>query len=175
MGEVFEAEDQKLQESVALKTLLPQIARNPAALSRFRREIQLSRRVTHPSVCRVYELGDGGPNNSIPFFTMELLRGRTLSSHLRENGPIEPDEAMPIAEQLAQAKRKLRRVFAVHKYLSSPTKGSVPGETMVPLRSTTPAENARRRGGQRPAGAEAPLRGLGTGQRFRLVPRPASN
>ena len=75
-------------------------------------------------------------------------------------------------------KRKLRRVFAVHKYLSSPTKGSVPGDSMVPLRTNTPGENARRRSGQRPAGGEAPLRGLshnGSGPRFRLVPRPASN
>src|SRR5262245_6425786 len=60
----------------------------------------------------------------------------------------------------AQAKRKLRRVFAVHKYLSSPTKGNVPGDSMVPLRSSSPAEGSRRKGGARPASPAASLRGL---------------
>jgi len=95
--------------------LLPQIARNPNALDRFRREIQLSRRVTHPSVCRVYELGNGGPNDTIPFFTMELLRGRTLSAYLREIGPIAPEEALPIAQQLINGMEAAHKVGIVHR------------------------------------------------------------
>ncbi len=78
----------------------------------------------------------------------------------------------------AQAKRKLRRVFAIHKYLSSPTRGSAPADSMVPLRSTSPAEGSRRRTASRPAAAASPLGRLHSGgdaRRLSLVPRPISN
>src|SRR5262249_23246574 len=52
MGDVYEAEDLELRERVALKTVRPEIAGAPQALERFKREIQLARKVTHPNVCR---------------------------------------------------------------------------------------------------------------------------
>jgi hypothetical protein len=51
MGEVYEAEDLELQERVALKTIRPEIASDERVIERFKREIQLARRVTHPNVC----------------------------------------------------------------------------------------------------------------------------
>ncbi|MCB1037758.1 MAG: protein kinase, partial [Acidobacteria bacterium] len=56
VGEVWEAEDRELRERVAVKLLRPQVARDSAAIARFKREIQLARRVTHPNVCRIYDL-----------------------------------------------------------------------------------------------------------------------
>src|SRR5215212_759381 len=56
MGEVYEAEDRELGETVALKTVLPSIARDPEALRRFNREIHLARKVTHPNVCRIFDV-----------------------------------------------------------------------------------------------------------------------
>ncbi|HZF09625.1 MAG TPA: hypothetical protein VFE33_12615, partial [Thermoanaerobaculia bacterium] len=57
MGEVWEAEDQEfVGERVAVKTIRPEIARDEWAVARFRREIQLGKKVTHPNVCRVFDL-----------------------------------------------------------------------------------------------------------------------
>jgi serine/threonine protein kinase len=62
MGEVYEVEDTVLQGHVALKTIRTEIAREKNATERFRREIALSRRITHPNVCRIYDIGihEGG-------------------------------------------------------------------------------------------------------------------
>src|SRR5262245_53127039 len=58
MSEVYEVEDQSLRGIVvALKTILPEVAAKPGAVDRFKREIYLARRVTHPNVCRIYDLG----------------------------------------------------------------------------------------------------------------------
>ena len=85
MGEIYEAEDLQLAERVALKTVRAVAARHPTALERFKREIQLARRVTHPNVCRIFEFGShtapGGP--PIVFLTMELLSGETLLETLQ--------------------------------------------------------------------------------------------
>src|SRR5262245_6848702 len=55
-GEVYEADDCLLAEPVALKILLGEVASNPNALARFKREVQLARKVTHPNVCRVFDV-----------------------------------------------------------------------------------------------------------------------
>src|SRR5438270_6750536 len=54
MGEVYEAEDLELHENVAIKTILPEIASKPKAIEQFKHEIQLSRKVTHANVCRIF-------------------------------------------------------------------------------------------------------------------------
>jgi hypothetical protein len=90
MGEVYESEDLELHEPVALKALIPAIAGDARMIARFKQEIQLSRKISHPGVCRVFDLarhsaGGSGPN-AIYFLTMELLRGETLSERLRREG-----------------------------------------------------------------------------------------
>src|SRR5262249_26265753 len=57
MGKVYEAVDLELDERVALKTLRADLANDPRGLARFKREITLARRVTHPNVCRLYDFG----------------------------------------------------------------------------------------------------------------------
>src|SRR5262245_51530453 len=54
MGEVYEAEDLLLRERVALKTVRSDVAADPKVVERFKREIQIARRVTHPNVCRIF-------------------------------------------------------------------------------------------------------------------------
>src|SRR5260370_592923 len=56
MGEVYEADDLELRERVALKTLRPEIAGDARSIAHFKQEIQLSRKVTHPNVCKVFDL-----------------------------------------------------------------------------------------------------------------------
>ncbi|MEZ4294631.1 MAG: protein kinase [Polyangiaceae bacterium] len=83
MGNVYRARDRELDELVALKVLRPEIAGNPAALERFRREVKLARRVTHPNVARVYDIGEGGGEK---YLTMELFDGESLGSLVQRSG-----------------------------------------------------------------------------------------
>ncbi len=89
MGEVYEASDLELREDVALKTVRREIADDPQALERFRNEIHLARKVTHPNACRIFDVfhhrADG--DHDTVFLTMELLRGETLDARLRRTGP----------------------------------------------------------------------------------------
>lgn len=101
MGEVYRVFDLELGESVALKTILPRSTGDRLSIDRFRREIQVARKVSHPNVCRIFDLGrhvepDG---RDIVFLTMELLEGESLRDRLK-NGPLPPDEARAVIEQL---------------------------------------------------------------------------
>ena len=70
MGEVYEAEDLELRGRVALKTSARDVAHDPRGLERFKREIQLARKVTHPNVCRIFDLGststDAAGRDTVP-------------------------------------------------------------------------------------------------------------
>ena len=103
MGEVYQAHDRVLGEEVALKTILGEWAADAAALQRFRREVQLTRRVSHPNVCRVHDLhsATSARGEALDFLTMEFLRGETLGAHLRRTGPLPPDEVLALLTQLA--------------------------------------------------------------------------
>ena len=112
MGEVYEAADLELGGSVALKTLRPALLRDPEFLVRFRREVQLARKVTHPQICRVFDVGR---HEDIAFLTMEFLDGRTLSSILRESGKIPETRVLHLARQLAEGLNALHEQGIVHR------------------------------------------------------------
>ena len=118
MGEVFEAEDLELRQRVALKTIRPELALDLHAAERFRREILLARSVTHPNACRIFDLGrhDAG-TGSIIFLTMELLLGETLSSRVRRDGPMNPEQARPVVRQIAAALDAAHPAGIVHRDL----------------------------------------------------------
>lgn len=81
MGEVYEAFDRELSVSVALKTIRRDLA-SPEMLDRFKAEIQLARRITHPNVCRIFDIARDGASPGLHFLTMELLAGEALSTRL---------------------------------------------------------------------------------------------
>lgn len=112
MGDVYEAEDLELGEHVALKTVRPEIARVPGVLERFAREIHLSRKVTHPNVCRIFDVSHHG---EVTFLTMELLPGETLEHRLRRTGAMKEAEALPIARQMAEGLSAAHRVGVIHR------------------------------------------------------------
>jgi tetratricopeptide (TPR) repeat protein len=119
MGEVFEAEDCELKERVALKTLLPVIASDGRMLARFKQEIQLSRKVSHPNVCRVFDLahhpsGAAAADTTV-FLTMEFLDGETLGARLHREGRMSPAEALPLLVQMAEALDAAHRAGVIHR------------------------------------------------------------
>ncbi|HET9754402.1 MAG TPA: protein kinase, partial [Myxococcales bacterium] len=132
-GEVYEAEDVELRARVALKTLRPETAEDDAHLARFRREINLARKITHPNVCRVFDLGlHPSPRGWITFLTMELLEGESLHERIRRGGPMKCAEAMPIVDQMAAGLAAAHAHGVVHRdfksdnvMLVSPRSGSL--------------------------------------------------
>ena len=97
MGEVYRAEDLKLEQGVALKFLPNTLVIDGAMLARFHREVRVARQITHPSVCRVHDIGEVEGQH---FLTMEFIDGENLSSLLRRIGRLPADKAVEIARQL---------------------------------------------------------------------------
>ena len=120
MGEVYEAEDQELRERVAVKTIRPDILVQPNAMARFKREVFLARKVTHPNVCRIFDLfrhkpDDGSVKEEIVFISMELLRGKTLAARMKDGARISMSEALPLVGQMASALAAAHDVGIVHR------------------------------------------------------------
>ncbi len=128
MGEVYEVEDTALRQRVALKTIRAEVALREDSLERFKREINLSRRITHWNVCRIFDLGfhrfplptsGGGREVEIMFLTMELIEGETLSRRVEEVGRLGTDEALPIVEQMAAGLDAAHGVGVLHRDFKS--------------------------------------------------------
>jgi serine/threonine protein kinase len=97
MGEVYRADDLTLGQAVALKFLPEKATNDEALLERFRNEVRVARKVSHPNVCRVYDVGEVDGHT---FFTMEYVDGEDLASLLRRIGRLPSDKALEIARQL---------------------------------------------------------------------------
>ena len=114
MGEVYAAEDTLLRVRIALKTVHPAIVRDDNSRRRFRHEIQTARRVAHPNVCRVFDIGVHGPSL---FLTMELLEGETLAAALRRDGRLTLEQALPVLRSLTEAIQAAHDVQVIHRDL----------------------------------------------------------
>src|SRR5260370_10398704 len=97
MGEVYRAEDLKLGQVVALKFLPEMLSQDAAALARFHAEVRTARQVSHPNVCRVFDIGE---SDGTLFLTMEYVDGEDLASVVRRIGRLSPDKAPEIARQI---------------------------------------------------------------------------
>jgi serine/threonine protein kinase len=117
-GEVYEALDTALGGAVALKTLKPAFSSHAVERERFRREIQSARKVTHPNVCRIFDLGieEMGKQQRI-FLTMELLSGQSLAQRLSKAEPYSYAEALPVISQLANGLQAAHDSGVVHRDL----------------------------------------------------------
>jgi tetratricopeptide (TPR) repeat protein len=121
MGEVYEAQDLELGR-IALKTIRQEIAANPQMLARFKREVQLARRVTSPYVCRIHELfllSLGHNRAPLAFLTMEFLEGRTLADRIHQEEALPWQEVKLIAAQLCEGLQAIHEAGVIHRDLKS--------------------------------------------------------
>jgi serine/threonine protein kinase/Tfp pilus assembly protein PilF len=119
MGEVYEALDIELKQKVALKTVRSAFLADANALERFRQEIVVAKRVTHPNVCRTYDLfrheaaKDG--ESDLLVVSMEFLAGQNLDQLLKEKCKLSTAEALPLVKQMVAGLAAAHQAGVVHR------------------------------------------------------------
>ena len=111
-GVVFSAFDTKLQREVAVK-VLHHGDRDPVVLSRFYREIELARQLSHPNTVRLYECGE--TQNGVPFIAWELLRGRSLEQLIRRDRALAVERVARIGVQILKSLMEAHALGIVHR------------------------------------------------------------
>jgi|KBSMisStaDraftv2_1062788.scaffolds.fasta_scaffold24694_2 tetratricopeptide (TPR) repeat protein len=114
MGAVYLVHDKDLDRDVALKLIKSDIAEDADALERFKREIQLSSRVTHPNVLRVFDLGE---SDDIKFLTMQFVDGRDLATILKKQGKLPNERLVRVFRQVAEGLKAAHDQGVVHRDL----------------------------------------------------------
>ena len=114
MGRVYRALDKKLDVEVAVKLLRPEIAADEGIIQRFKNELKLARMVSHPHVCRMYDLSE---DQGTHFITMEYVPGEDLKTTVRRVGPLGLGKALSIARQVCEGLAAAHRLDIVHRDL----------------------------------------------------------
>lgn len=114
MGAVYRARDVTLGETIALKMLVASSGATAAQVARFRQEVRLARRVTHPNVARVYDIGE---HAQVVYLTMELVEGETLRQLLRRGGALSKERAVGVALALCEGLLAAHEAGVVHRDL----------------------------------------------------------
>src|SRR5467141_762190 len=114
MGEVYRAEDLTLGQVVALKFLPETLSQDAAALARFHAEVRTARQVSHPNVCRMFDIGEA---DGTLFLTMEYVDGEDLASVVRRIGRIKPDKATEIERKICAGLAAAHERGVIHRDL----------------------------------------------------------
>ena len=113
MGQVYRATDTKLKRPVALKILSPSLAADRDRLARFQREAEVLASLNHPHIAQIHGLEESGGMTAI---VMELVDGDDLSQRIAK-GALPLDEALPIAQQIAEALEAAHEQGIIHRDL----------------------------------------------------------
>jgi serine/threonine-protein kinase len=113
MGMVYKAVDMELGETVAIKTLRPEMMdMDPAALDRFRSEIRLARKISHRNVVRTHDIGE---SNGLYFITMEYVEGSSLKDLIIARGRLPAPAVIAIGKQLCRALEVAHEAGVIHR------------------------------------------------------------
>lgn len=129
MGEVYRAEDLKLGQPVALKFLPPGLEQDPSRLKRFLNEVRTARQVTHPSVCRVFDIGEVDGQH---FLSMEYVDGEDMATSLRRFGRLPEERALEVARQICAGLAAAHDQGILHRDLK-PANVMIDGQGRVKL------------------------------------------
>ena len=121
MGEVYRADDLKLGQPVALKFVAAALSGNQQLLELFHNEVRLSRQITHPHVCRVFDIGEFEGQH---YLTMEYIDGEPLSHLIRRIGPLPHEKCLDLARQMSLALAAAHESNVLHRDLK-------PGNVMI--------------------------------------------
>jgi serine/threonine-protein kinase len=114
MGSVYRARDRVLDEIVAFKVLRRELGAQPELIERFKREVKLARRVTHPNVARMFDIGE---HEGTTFLTMEFIDGESLTHLLERTGPLPVETVSSIANEVCAGLSAAHRAGVVHRDL----------------------------------------------------------
>jgi DNA-binding response OmpR family regulator len=110
MGKVFKARDERLEEQVVIKVMKPGFSDD--VLRRFKREIRLARKITHPGVVRIFDFWEAGP---LKFVTMEFLEGTDLRAEIKRRGAFPVPVALRVGTEIFEALAAAHEVGVVHR------------------------------------------------------------
>ena len=116
MANVYLALDTILNREVAVKVLKGDMADDPVALERFKREANASTKLSHPNAVDVYDVGDEGNNH---YIVMEYVKGHTLKQLIKRRGALPPKEAVWIMKQLSGALLEAHKNGIIHRDIKS--------------------------------------------------------
>jgi len=132
MGEVYKARDTRLDRTVAIKVLPPQLASDPQFRERFDREARAISSLNHPHICTLHDVGRQDPSTgsgqAVDYLVMEYLEGETLADRLQK-GALPLDRALTYAIEIAGALDKAHRQGITHRDLK-------PGNIMLTASGT---------------------------------------
>jgi TolB-like protein/predicted Ser/Thr protein kinase len=115
MGIVYKAKDSKLKRTVALKFLPPELTHIPDIKERFMREAQTAASLDHPNICTVHEFDEAEEKT---FISMAYIEGQSLKKKI-DSGPLELDEALKIATQVAEGLQEAHKKGVIHRDIKS--------------------------------------------------------
>ena len=114
MGAVYLARDEQLGEQVALKVIAGMALLDPGSAERLRREASMARRISHPNVVRMHDLGE---ENGLLFVSMEYVAGESLATRIQRLGTLTPAQLRPIVSQLCEGLTAAHAAGVIHRDL----------------------------------------------------------